>query len=344
VAQPSELFPQGKIPNLVLRELLAGLGSTDPRVRVGPGIGLDAAVIDLGDRYLVAKTDPITFASDWVGWYAVHVNANDVACMGAEPRWFLASLLLPEGKTDRGLAETIFKQIGEACRSLEVSLVGGHTEISHGIDRPIVVGCMLGEVAKVGLVTAAGAQAGDVLLLVGGIPIEATAILAREMAAELEGRFEPQFLQRCQALLFEPGISVVRAARLARQAGPIHAMHDLTEGGLLAGLWELAEASGCRLDVDQEAIPILPEGQVLCDVFGLNPLACISSGAFLLTAPRGGQAAIERALSSQRISVRAIGHVVSPGGAEVTLRSEEGTGPAPMPERDEIARLLQSSK
>src|SRR3970040_1982193 len=143
-------------------------------------MGLDAAVIDLGDRYLVAKTDPIAFASDWVGWYAVHVNANDVACMGAEPRWFLASLLLPEGKADLGLAETIFSQIGEACRSLGGSLVGGHTEISHGLDRPIVVGCMLGEVAKDGLVTAAGAQVGDVLLLVGGIPFEAPAIPAPE--------------------------------------------------------------------------------------------------------------------------------------------------------------------
>jgi len=340
----AEPFPLGKIPNPVLRELLAGLGSADPRVRVGPGIGLDAAVIDLGDRYLVAKTDPITFASDWVGWYAVHVNANDVACMGAEPRWFLASLLLPEGKTDRGLAETIFRQIGEACHSLEISLVGGHTEISHGIDRPIVVGCMLGEVAKDGLVTAAGAQAGDLLLLVGGIPIEATAILAREKADELEGRFDPQFLERCRKFLFEPGISVVRAARLALSAAPVHAMHDLTEGGLLAGLWELAEASGCGLEVDREAIPILPEGQALCEVFGLNPLACISSGALLLTAPVGRQAAIEQALSSQRIIVRAIGQVISRAEAQVNLRSPEGTGPAPKPERDEIARLLQSSK
>ena len=343
MVRPAEQFPLGKIPNPVLRELLAGFGPADPRVRVGPGIGLDAAVIDLGDRYLVAKTDPITFASDWVGWYAVQVNANDVACMGAEPRWFLASLLLPEGKTDRGFAETIFKQIGEACRLLEVSLVGGHTEISHGIDRPIVVGCMLGEVAKEGLVTAAGAQVGDVLLLVGGIPVEATAILAREKANELAGRFEPQFLERCRNFLFEPGISVVRAARLVLAAGPVHSMHDLTEGGLLAGLWELAEASGCGLEVDQEAIPILPEGQTLCEAFGLNPLASIASGALLLTAHRSRQAAIEQALTTQGIVVSPIGQVTSRAEPEVRLRSAGGVGLAPKPERDEIARLLQSS-
>ncbi len=341
--QPSERFPLGKIPNSVLRELLAGLGWADPRVRVGPGIGLDAAVIDLGDRYLVAKTDPITFASDWVGWYAVHVNANDVACMGAEPRWFLASLLLPEGKTDRGLAESIFNQIGEACHSLGVSLVGGHTEISHGIDRPIVVGCLLGEVAKDGLVTAAGAETGDGLLLVVGIPIEATAILAREKAEVLKELFEPLFLERCRNFLFEPGISIVRAARLALAAGPIHAMHDLTEGGLLAGLWELAEASGCGLEVDRERIPILPEGQALCEAFGLDPLASIASGAFLLTAAHDRQAAIERALTAQGILVSAIGQVISRTGAEVRLRSGSAVGLAPKPERDELARLLQRS-
>jgi len=303
---------------------------------------MDAAVIDTGDRYLVAKTDPITFATDRIGWYAVHVNANDVACMGAEPRWFLASLLLPEGQADRGLAETIFDQITEACRSLGVSLVGGHTEITHGIERPIVVGCLLGEVAKDRLVTAAGAQEGDALLLAGGIPIEATAILAREEAAEVERRFGTEFLKRCQDLLFDPGISVVHAARLAVEAGEVHAMHDPTEGGLAAGLWELAEASNCLLEVDVEAILILPEGRALCEAFGLDPLACIASGALLISAAARDQAAIVRSLSAEGIACAGIGRVGSKGKPEVRLRSEEGVKPAPKPERDEIARLLET--
>lgn len=310
---------------------------------VGPGVGLDAAVIDMGDRYLVAKTDPITLASDRVGWYAVHVNANDVACMGAEPRWFLASLLLPEGQADRGLADAIFDQITEACGSLGVSLVGGHTEITHGIDRPIVVGCLLGEVAKNRLVTAAGAQVGDTLLLAGGIPIEATAILAREKAAELEGRFDPDFLRRCRDFLFDPGISVVRAARLAVEAGEVHAMHDPTEGGLAAGLWELAEASDCALEVNSEAILILPEGRTLCEAFGLDPLASIASGALLLTAAARDQAAIVRVLSAEGIACAGIGKVGPKGEPEVRLRTGQGVKSAPKPERDEIARLLEST-
>src|SRR5919197_229995 len=87
----------GEISPGKLGELLSRLPAGDPRVVVGPRVGEDAAVIDFGERYLVAKTDPITFATEDIGWYAVHVNANDIATMGAEPRWFLATVLLPEG-------------------------------------------------------------------------------------------------------------------------------------------------------------------------------------------------------------------------------------------------------
>jgi len=145
-------YPLGKLPAEHLARLLARYTPSDPRVVLGPGIGRDAAVISFGDRYLIAKTDPITFATDEIGWYAVHVNANDVACTGATARWFLATLLLPEGHAPPSLVDDIFDQIASACDELGVALVGGHTEITHGLDRPIVVGCMLGEVTPEKLV------------------------------------------------------------------------------------------------------------------------------------------------------------------------------------------------
>ncbi|UCC65859.1 MAG: hypothetical protein JSV36_22485, partial [Anaerolineae bacterium] len=225
-------MPLGKLPHEQLAHLLERYATDDPHLLVGPGLGEDATVIDLGhdfgDRLLVAKTDPITFASDEIGWYAVNVNANDVACMGATPRWFLATLLLPEGRTDDALVERIFGQIGRACAALGISLAGGHTEITYGLDRPIVVGHMLGEVARDRLVTTSGAQVGDVLLLTKGIAVEATAIIAREKAEELAGRFSAGFLARCQSFLRDPGISVVRDAQAALAAGRVHAMHDPT--------------------------------------------------------------------------------------------------------------------
>ena len=163
-------------------KLLTRFAPHDPRIIVGPRTGEDAAVFDFGDRYLVAKTDPITFATNQIGWYAVNVNANDVAVMGGEPRWFLATVLLPAGQATAELAEAIFAQIHDACEALGVSLAGGHTEITLNLDRPIVSGTMLGEVTPDRLITTAGAQIGDAVLLVKPVPIEGTALIALERA------------------------------------------------------------------------------------------------------------------------------------------------------------------
>ncbi len=338
----TEKLPIGKIPNLMLAEILARHAPDDPRVVVGPGIGLDSAVLDMGDRYLVAKTDPITFATDLIGWYAVHVNANDVACSGAAPRWFLADLLLPPGQADPALAEDIIQQIDQACRSLGASLVGGHTEVTHGLDRPIVVGCLLGEVAKEELVTAADSQVGDQVLLVGGIPIEGTAIMARELADRLSEEFDAEFLRRCRDFLFDPGLSIVEAASKARSAGPVHAMHDPTEGGLAGGLWELAHASGKSLLVHRDRIPVLPEGQKLCDALGLDPLATIASGALLITADGPASERILQAFRQSDTLCVAIGEVTGASGSSVELQSPDGISPLPLPERDAIAALFEA--
>ena len=162
---------QGKFPPELLERLLASVPSKDPRVLLGPGVGEDAALIDMGDRVLVAKSDPVTFASDLIGWYAVHVNANDVACSGAAPRWFLATLLAPPG-FDEAQAESVFGQILDACESLGVALVGGHSEVTSTVNRPVVAGFMLGEVDKDKYVTTGGASPGDSIVLTKGVAIE----------------------------------------------------------------------------------------------------------------------------------------------------------------------------
>jgi hydrogenase expression/formation protein HypE len=332
-------YPLGKLPPEHLVRLLARHAPSDPRVVLGPGIGRDAAVINLGNRYLIAKTDPITFASDEIGWYAVHVNANDVACTGAIPRWFLAALLLPEGHTPPSLVDTIYDQVDDACRELKIALVGGHTEITHGLDRPIVVGCMLGEVSPDRLVRPDGARPGDALLVTKGIAVEGTAIIAREGANRLSG-LNGDFLARCRGFLHEPGISVVRDARVATAAGRIHAMHDPTEGGLATGLLELAGAAGVGLAVEEDAIPILPETQVLCTRLGLDPLGLIASGALLLAVAPEDADAVVSTLEMAGIAAARIGQVAEPKQG-VVLQSATGARPVPHFERDEIARLFE---
>ncbi len=333
-------LPVGKLPAEHLARLLAKHTRPDPRLIVGARLGEDAAVIDMGDRYLVAKTDPITFATDEIGWYAVNVNANDIACAGATPLWFLVTLLLPEGKTDIELVESIFEQIAGACEKLQVTLAGGHTEITHGLDRPVVVGHMLGEVTHERLVATAGARAGDDLIVTKGVAVEATAIIAREKAEELRGVLDAGSLQRCRGFLHDPGISVVRDAQIAQAAGTVHAMHDPTEGGLATGLWEVAQAAGVGLKIDEAAIPLLPETAALCAHFRLDPLGIIASGALLIACPPTESAAIVAALSEAGIRATILGRAV---GREqgCQLVSSRGERPLPTFARDEIARLFE---
>ncbi len=336
-------LPVGKLRAETLQRLFDKYVPADARVVVGPKIGEDAAVIEMGDRYLVATTDPITFATDEIGWYALQVNANDLAVRGARPRWFLATLLLPERRTTDALVEQIFSQIGQACEEMEVSLVGGHTEVTHGLDRPVVVGTMLGEVPKDKLVTTRGARAGDSLLLTKGVPLEGAAIIAREKEAELVRRGVPRsVIERARTFLHRPGISVVPEALLAAELAPVHSMHDPTEGGVATAIWELAEASRVGLRVERERIPLLPEGERLCREFDLDPLGTIASGSLLLALAPADAALVLHACAREGIDCAFIGQVV-PETDGVTLVEGGRSRPMPTFPQDEIAKLFGGS-
>lgn len=337
---PAEILPVGKLPTELLQGLLARYGGQDERVVVGPRVGEDAAVLDLGRQYLVVKSDPITFATDEIGWYVVTINANDIATMGATPRWFLLTLLLPEGRTDRRLVERIFEQVAQACQALDVVLCGGHTEITAGVERPLAVGVMLGEVEKTNLVQTAGAQVGDKVLLTKGIAIEGTALLAREMGKRLAGELGQEAVTRGQQFLHKPGISVVRDAEIVRQAGRPHAMHDPTEGGLATGLWELAQASGHGIIVDLDKVTLFPETVAFCRALGLDPLGLLGSGALLVTASPADAHRMVEALDATGIGGSIIGQVID-GPPLVYNTTANGTVPFPAFARDEMARLFE---
>lgn len=335
-------LPVGKLPAKLLARLLAEVPVADPRVLVGPGVGLDCAVLDMGGgRCLVAKSDPITFAADEIGWYAVQVNANDVATTGAEPRFFLATVLLPEGGTDEGLAEAILRQIRSACAEVGAELVGGHTEITHGLGRPVVAGTMLGEVERERLVLPTGARPGDSLILTKRLAVEATAILAREKAVALAGRVDARVLERARGFLRSPGIGVLRDARAALAAARVHAMHDPTEGGLATGLLELAQASGVGLEIE-DTVPCYPETRALCAAFGIDPWGVIASGSLLVSVAPEDAEAVVSSLAAAGVEGRVIGRVED--AAHGVLRREAGrVVPVPRFERDEIAKAFGSA-
>lgn len=327
------------MPLETLDRLLRRNHIIDRHVIVGPGIGEDAAVIDIGGtRCLIVKTDPITFAVDQIGWYAVHINANDIATKGARPLWFLATLLLPEDGTTEKLAEEIFNDIVQACASLGVSLIGGHTEITAGLTRPIVVGQMLGETYKNQLVRANGAVPGDLVILTKGIAIEGTSVLAREHEADLLGVLDGAMLRTCRDFMVRPGISVLKEAAAAIEAGEVHAMHDPTEGGVATALHELARAANVGIQIDAEAIPVFPETQALCNHYRLDPLGLIASGALLIVAPPADAEKIVARLGSEAIAATVIGEVAERGHG-VKMRTADGPLDLPLYEQDELTRI-----
>jgi hydrogenase expression/formation protein HypE len=328
----------GKLPIELLRYLLGKYVEEDARVILGPGVGRDAAVLDFGDRFLVVKTDPITFATEDIGRYAVHVNANDVATTGARPTWILTTVLLPEGQSDEDQAEAIFRQIREACDALDIVVCGGHTEVTLGLDRPLVVGMMLGEVEPNRLVRQDGALPGDRLILTKAVAIEGTAVLAHEHPG-LRELMKPEELIRCEKFLKEPGISVVKEALIACRVGGVHAMHDPTEGGVATALHELAEASAVGLRVRKRAIPIYPETQRVCQMLQLDPLGLLASGALLLAVAPEACSQVLLALRVRGISAVDIGEVTSADDG-VCLVQDGEVSAVPLFSQDEVARAL----
>lgn len=333
-----ETLPVGKLNPRLLNQLLERYVRPDPRVIVGPGLGEDAAVVDFGASYLVLKSDPITFATQHIGWYLLHVNANDLACMGALPRWLLVTLLLPEGRTTAESAEAILRDVAEACQTLNVALIGGHTEVTHGLERPLVVGTLAGEVAPDRLVRPDGLRPGDRILLTKGLAVEGTALICLEKADRLGGVLSHEELERCRGFLYDPGISVLPEAQAAVRAGTVHAMHDPTEGGLAAGVHEMARASGVAIRLLEEGIPIFPETRRLCRHFGLDPLRLIASGSLLLGVPRQDKLAIQQAIQASGSPAEEIGWVEE--GQGIMIRRAEAWRELAWPEQDEIARLF----
>ncbi|HUZ20266.1 MAG TPA: AIR synthase related protein [Acidimicrobiales bacterium] len=322
----------GKLPVELLRRLIGAGGPLPREVLVGPAIGEDACAIDLPAGVLVVATDPVTLARRGAGRYAVTVNANDVASMGVRPRWFLMTVLLPEGSTDAD-AESLFSDVRESLQRIGAALVGGHTEISSAVTRPVVVGQMLGVAGEGSVVTTGGARPGDVLVQVGLAPLEGAAILAAEAAARLDG-LDPDVVRAAAAALDEPGISVVESALLAAELGAT-SLHDPTEGGLAAALHELAAAAGVRLRVRRERLLWFGPAIAVCDAVGADPWATLASGALLATfGPGVGPAAVE--------TLNARGHRAAViGSVEVGAGVDDDRGRAILwPARDELNRLL----
>ena len=310
-------LPVGKPPPELLFAALSN--PADNRVVQGPGIGLDAAIIEWGDQALVVTSDPITFVDGEVGKLAVAVNANDIYAVGAEPQWMLATVLTPEG-VEAVQIENLLADLASACREADISLIGGHTEITGAVNRAVVSCAMIGTAPIERIVRSDGALDGDIIVQAGAAAVEGTAILGHP------------------DLLDDPGISIAAAARALRGLDGVRAMHDVTEGGIATAALELAEAGGLSPALDFDDIVWLPETLAVCEERGLDPLGLLGSGTLLAAvAPDAVDAALAE-LSRVGVQAAAIGRVGT--GIRATLSHGGQTRPLPRFARDEALRAL----
>jgi hydrogenase expression/formation protein HypE len=325
----------GKLPPWMLRERVFPHLGRHPDVLVHAGIGQDCAVLDYGSSVCVVTCDPITGASTHLGRLAVHVACNDLATTGAEPVGLLITLLLAEATADEDL-DRFLREAGPAARSVGAEIVGGHTEVTPGLERSIVVVTAVGKAPRDGYVSAGGGRPGDALVLTKGAALEGTAILATDLADRLRPTVGEATL--AAARTFIDRISVVPEGRIGARCGAT-AMHDVTEGGVLAGVWELAEASGCGVRLEADAVPVAPETRAICAALDADPLALISSGAMLIAIPQPLR--LQRELAAAGIPSAVVG-MLTPHD-RVLVRGGQTT-PLRPPERDELWRLLEANR
>ncbi|MCF2136258.1 MAG: AIR synthase family protein [Candidatus Thorarchaeota archaeon] len=298
----------GKVPPDVLSRLVFPfLGHADPNVLLGPALGQDASLIRIGDRILIASTDPVTGSVEDIGWIAVNVNANDIATFGVQPRWFFVTLMMPPGSQPDDVG-TIMQQIHEACSRLGITVAGGHTEVTVGLDRPIVVGFMLGACSEGEYVTSSGARPGDAIIMTKKIAIEGTAIIATEGADYFSGKIDQSLLEEAHAL--RDLVNVVKEGVTAFKTGHVTAMHDPTEGGLAGGLHEICDASGVGFRIFEDEIATHPATLAICQLLNIDKYYLISSGSMLITCDRDSADDIIRALDEVGVSASVIGEIV----------------------------------
>lgn len=323
----------GKVPESVLkRSIIKQIKTKRDEIIIGAGVGEDCAAIKLADdEVFVTSTDPITGTSHDIGALAVHVTANDIASSGAEVVGVMLSVLLPEETEEEELRQ-MMQQAEEVCADLNIETVGGHTEVTNVVNQPVITATGIGKVKKDKIVTTSGARPGDDVVVTKWIGLEGTSIIAKEHEEELLKRFSPSFLETAKG--FSEQLSVVKDARTAVSVG-VTAMHDVTEGGIFGALWEIAEASGCGLEIELLDIPVRQETIEICEYFGINPYGLISSGSMLITAPNGSD--VVRSLKQEGINAALIGKVTK-GNDRVLINGDERRFLEP-PKSDELYKI-----
>lgn len=323
----------GKLPNDVLKRLILDkIKHKRKEVLVGPEVGIDCCCIDFKDNICVMSTDPITGTVNEVGRLAVHVSCNDIAASGSEPLGIMVTLLAPPDSTEDEI-ERIMKQLTDTASKLNVDILGGHTEVTPAVNQYVIIGTCVGKVLKEKMVTSSGANAGEEIVLTKSAGLEGTAVIAYEKEDELIKNFGYDLVSKAKKYIDD--ISVVKEGMIAGSFG-VSAMHDVTEGGVLGAVWEIAEASNIGVKIFKDSIPLKKETSKISNYFGIDALKLISSGCMLIISKEGKK--LTKILRKNNVEATVIGETTK-AKQKIMIKNEETTV-IEQPDSDELYKVV----
>jgi hydrogenase maturation factor len=323
----------GKLPNDILEKLVfSKIQKNRKEVIIRPKTGMDCAAIDFGNYTCVLSSDPITGTAKEIGRLAVHICCNDIASCGVEPLGIMATILCPTGSTEDELGH-IMDQLTDAAASINVDLLGGHTEITTAVSRFVISCTAVGRCLKDKLVVTSGAKPGDDLVITKHAGLEGASIIAHEKEHELIGIIGKQAVDEAKSYM--TSISVVKDGLEAAKFG-VNAMHDITEGGILGAVWEICEASGNGAEVFLENIPVKSVTRDICMHYNINPYKLISSGCMLISTSDGE--GLVRHLEKAGISAALVGKLNE--SDDKIIISASGREMISPPAADELYQVL----
>lgn len=325
----------GKLDSKVLQKIVFdNIKLHRDEVITRPGIGEDCAVVDFGEYVLTMSTDPITGAASEVGKLAVHINCNDIASNGVKPLGLMLTILVPEGTTEAEI-EKIMKEASQEAASLNVEIIGGHTEITNAVNKIVISATAIGRQLKEYVVKTSGAKSGDKIIMTKTAGLEGTGIIAYDLEEKLYSTFSREIIERAKKMV--DSISVVKEGILCGEIG-VNSMHDVTEGGLLGAIWEVCEASKTGCNVYRDKIAIADETKEICNYLNIDPLKLISSGSMLITVSPEKESKVVEKLMENNILATTIGEITE--NEKFLIDKEEKIEIEP-PESDELYKVIE---
>ena len=324
----------GKIPPKILERIvlnpIRNFAIQREDVFLRPKTGEDCSAVTFGEELCVLSTDPITGAEKDMGYIAVHINCNDIASSGAEPIGILLTVLLPKESTEDTLSD-IMTGAYEAAKEIGIEILGGHTEVTAVVNKPVISAAVIGRTDKKGFIATGGAEIGQDVIMTKWAGLEGTVIIAKEYEEILSKKIKKEFLENAKSM--KGFLSVVKEGRIGKKLGAT-AMHDVTEGGILGGVWEVADCSGKGILIELEKIPIKEETKAICQAAKISPYELISSGSMIMTAFEGEK--IVSALAQKGIESTIIGKITQ--GEKWILKNGQKY-PLQQPKSDALYRV-----